>query len=377
MYSRGHKFWEENPFARSVYQAMVPVKDGRASYSSKESQQQREIDVANKTAKVVRFHALGGPEVLKIQDEPIPVPGAGEALLQVKAIGLNRAEVMFRAGQYLESAVLPSKLGYEAAGVVAAVGPDVDKSWIGRKASTVPGFLMTNYGVYGEVALVPASALAIYPEKLTPEEGTSIWMQYLTAYGALITNARIGKGDFVIITAASSSVGIAAIEMVKAEGAISIATTRTSKKKGVRVEVGAAHVIATAEENFLPRVKEITGGKGARVIFDPIGGKGVAALAEAAAHEGIIFEYGALAPEPTPFPLFAALSKALTVRGYTVREILSVPQLKAAAVKYVFDHVAAGNFKPRIDRVFPLAQIVEAHRYMESNQQIGKIVVTV
>jgi NADPH:quinone reductase-like Zn-dependent oxidoreductase len=333
--------------------------------------------VANKTAKVVRFHAVGGPEVLKIEEEPIPEPGKGEALLHVTAIGLNRAEVMFRSGQYLETPVLPSKLGYEAAGVVAAVGPDVDKSWIGKKASTVPGFVMTSYGVYGEVALVPASALAVYPEKLTPEEGTSIWMQYLTAYGALITNAQIKKDDFVIITAASSSVGIAAIEMVKAEGAISIATTRASKKKGILVEVGADHVIATEEEDFLACVKEITGGQGARVIFDPIGGKGIELLAEAAAFEGTIFEYGALAPEPTPFPLFTALSKGLTVRGYTVREILSVPERKAKAVRYVFDHIEKGHFKPRIDRLFPLAQIVEAHRYMESNQQIGKIVVTV
>jgi NADPH:quinone reductase-like Zn-dependent oxidoreductase len=346
-------------------------------YPSEEIKALEEINMANKTAKIVRFHSIGGPEVLKIEEEPIPEPGKGEALLNVKAIGLNRAEVMFREGQYLEFPTLPSKLGYEAAGVVEAVGPDVDKSWIGKKASTTPGFLMTNYGVYGEVALVPASALAVYPERLTPQEGTSIWMQYLTAYGALITNARIGKGDFVIITAASSSVGIAAIEMVKAEGAISIATTRTSKKKGVLMEVGATHVIATEEEDFLARIKQITGGKGARLIFDPIGGKGVEALAEAAAYEGIIFEYGALAPEPTPFPLYTALGKGLTIRGYTVREILSVPRLKADALKYVFDHVAAGNFKPRIDRVFPLAEIVEAHRYMESNQQIGKIVVTV
>jgi NADPH:quinone reductase-like Zn-dependent oxidoreductase len=333
--------------------------------------------MATKTAKIVRFHSLGGPEVLKIEEEAIPVPGKGEALLNVKAIGLNRAEVMFREGHYLESPTLPSKLGYEAAGVVESVGPDVDKSWIGKKVSTTPGFLMTNYGVYGEVALVPASALAMYPERLTPEEGTSIWMQYLTAYGALITNARIGKGDFVIITAASSSVGIAAIEIVKAEGAISIATTRTSKKKDVLVEVGATHVIATEEEDFLARIKQITDGKGARVIFDPIGGKGVEVLAQAAAYEGVIFEYGALAQEPTPFPLYTALGKGLTIRGYTLREILSVPQRKAEALKYVFDHVAAGTFKPRIDRVFPLAQIVEAHRYMESNQQIGKIVVTV
>jgi NADPH:quinone reductase-like Zn-dependent oxidoreductase len=137
--------------------------------------------VANKTAKVVRFHILGGPEVLKIQEEPIPEPGKGEVLLKVKAIGLNRAEVMFRSGQYLESPVLPSKLGYETAGVVAAIGPDVDKAWLGKKASTVPAFLMTQYGVYGEAVIVPANALAAYPEKLTPEEGTSIWMQYLTA----------------------------------------------------------------------------------------------------------------------------------------------------------------------------------------------------
>jgi NADPH:quinone reductase-like Zn-dependent oxidoreductase len=333
--------------------------------------------VANETAKVVRFHTLGGPEVLKIQDEPIPEPGKGEVLLNVKAIGLNRAEVMFRRGHYLESPVLPSKLGYEAAGVVAAVGPDVDKSWIGKKVSTVPAFLMTNYGVYGEVAIVPVSALAVYPEKLTPEEGTSIWMQYLTAYGALIAHAQITKTDFVVITAASSSVGIAAIEIVKTEGAISIATTRTSKKKAALAEIGATHVIATQEEDFLARVNKITGRKGARVIFDPIAGKGIEMLAQATALGGTIFEYGALAPEPTPFPLFTALSKGLSIRGYTLREVLFDPKLRAMAQQYVFDHIEAGNFKPRIDRVFPLTEIVEAHRYMESNEQIGKIVVTV
>lgn len=333
--------------------------------------------MANKTAKIVRFHAIGGPEVLKIEEEPLPEPGRGEVRLKVKAIGLNRAEVMFRKGQYLESPVLPSKIGYEAAGEVVAVGPGVETSWLGKKASTVPAFLMTNYGVYGEVAIVPASALAAYPEKLTPEEGTSIWMQYLTAYGALIAHAQITKGDFVIITAASSSVGIAAIELVKAEGAISIATTRTSKKKAALLEVGATHVIATQEEDLVARVKEITGDKGARVIFDPVAGKGVELLAQAAALGGTIFEYGALAPEPTPFPLYAALRKGLSVRGYTLREVLSDGKVRAKAEQYVFEQVKAGHFKPRIDRVFPFAEIVEAHRYMESNEQIGKIVVTV
>ena len=333
--------------------------------------------MARETARVVRFDSVGGPEVLKIREEKIPEPGKGEVRLDVKAIGLNRAEVMFRKGQYLEQPGLPSKLGYEAAGVVTAVGPDVDKSWIGKKASTVPAFVMTQYGVYGEAAIVPAYALAVYPQKLSPEEGTSIWMQYLTAYGALITHGQTGKGDFVIITAASSSVGIAAIEMVNAEGAISIATTRTSKKKAALTGVGAKHVIATEEEDFLARVNAITGGRGARIIFDPIAGKGVELLAQAAAPGGTIFEYGALALEPTPFPLFAALAKGLSIRGYTLREILSVPELKAKAEEYVFDRIEAGQFTPRIDRVFPFDQIVEAHRYMESNEQIGKIVVTV
>ena len=157
--------------------------------------------MTNNTAKIVRFHTVGGPEVLKIEEVPVPTPGKGEALLRVKAIGLNRAEVMFRQGRYLKSPVLPSKLGYAAAGEVIAVGPDVDKNWIGKKASTTPAFLMTNYGVCGEVALVPVSALPVYPPKLTPEEGTSIWMQYLPACGALIHYAHIGKGDFLVITA--------------------------------------------------------------------------------------------------------------------------------------------------------------------------------
>ena len=329
------------------------------------------------TARMVRFHATGGPEVLRIQEEPIPEPGKGEVRLRVKAIGLNRAEVMFRRGQYLETPVLPSKLGYEAAGVVEAVGPDVDRSWVGKKVSTIPAFPMTHYGVYGEVAIVPIGAVATYPEKLTPEEGTSIWMQYLTAYGALIMYARISKGDFVIITAASSSVGIAAIEMASAEGAVSIATTRKSKKKGVLSQVGAAHVIATEDEDFLARVEQITGGKGARVIFDPIGGKGIELLAKAAAYGGTIYEYGALAPEPTPFPLFNALGKGLSIRGYTLREVFLDPKLRETAVRYVFERVEEGKFKPRVDRVFPFEQIVDAHRYMESNEQIGKIVVRV
>jgi NADPH:quinone reductase-like Zn-dependent oxidoreductase len=329
------------------------------------------------TVKIVRFHKIGGPEVLQFDDLQLPEPAQNEIRLRVKAIGLNRAEVMFRNDQYLETPVLPAKNGYEASGIVEAVGPGVDPSWIGKTVSTVPGFFSLNaHGVYGEVAVVPVAAITEYPANLSYEEGTAIWMQYLTAYGGLIMLGHLTKGDFVLITAASSSVGVAAIEIAKAEGAISIAVTRTAAKKAHLLKLGADHVIVTDEEDLVARVNEITAGKGARIIFDPIGGKIVDELAAAASKNGIIFEYGALAPEPTPYPLFTALKKFLTIRAYTLFEVAANPEEYAKARKYIYGHLAAGNFKVIIDKTFPFAQIVAAHRYMESNTQIGKIVLT-
>lgn len=328
------------------------------------------------TVKIVRFHKIGGPEVLQFDELPLPEPGKGEVRIRVKAIGLNRAESMFFHDRYLETPVLPSTNGYEASGIVEAVGPDVDKSWIGKNASTTPAFSLNNYGVYGEVAIVPIHAVAEYPAKLSYAEATSIWMQYITAYGALIHFGHLTKGDFVVITAASSSVGLAAIEIAKAEGATSIATTRTSAKKAELLSFGTDHVIVTDEEDLVARVNEITSNQGARIVFDPIGGKGLEDLAKITAVQGTIFEYGALATEPTPYPLFTALSKRLLIQGYTLRDILAHPDTAAEARKYVFDNIVSGNFNPRIDKTFPFAQIVEAHRHLESNAQIGKIVVT-
>ena len=138
------------------------------------------------TVKIVRFHKPGGPEVLQFDEVPLPEPAQGEVRLRVKALGLNRAESMFRRDQYLEKPVFPAKLGYEAAGIVEAVGPGVDTNWIGKIASTMPPFPLNAYGVYGEVAIVPVYHLAAYPDKLSFEQGASIWMQYGTAYGALI-----------------------------------------------------------------------------------------------------------------------------------------------------------------------------------------------
>ncbi|HWX55823.1 MAG TPA: zinc-dependent alcohol dehydrogenase family protein [Verrucomicrobiae bacterium] len=328
-------------------------------------------------SKIVRFHKVGGPEVLKIEEETPKQPGKGEVRLKVQAIGLNRAELMFMRGQYVEQPKWPAGLGYEAAGVVEAVGPDVDKKWVGKLVATIPAFSMNDYAMLGEQVIAPAAALGEYPARLSPVEGAAVWMQYVTAYGALIAIAHLAKGDFVLVPAASSSVGIAATEIARAESAISIATTRKSNKKAELLSLGADHVIATEEEDLVARVKEITGGKGARVVFDPVGGPFLEKLAEAAAPGGTVFEYGWLSLQPTPFPLFSALQKGLSIRGYSLMEITRNPEKLSAAKKYIYDRLADGRFKPKIAKTFPFAQTVDAYKYLESNAQVGKVVITV
>jgi NADPH:quinone reductase-like Zn-dependent oxidoreductase len=327
--------------------------------------------------KVVRFHKTGAADVLGLEELPSEDPGKGEVRLRVEAIGLNRAEVMFRQGQYLESPKLPARLGYEAAGVVDAVGPETGGIKIGDRVSTIPSFSMLKYGVYGESAVVPAYAAARYPETLTAVEGAAIWMQYMTAFGALIEFGQLKKDDVLLVTAASSSVGLAAIQIAKMVGATATATTRGAAKKEFLLDAGADNVIVTDEEDLAERTMSLTSGKGANIVFDPIAGPFLEKLAGAATPGGIIFEYGALSTSPTPFPLFEAIGKGLTVRGYTLFEIVQYPDLLNHGKQFIYDGLASGALKPLIARTFTLDDIVEAHRFMESNQQMGKIVVTV
>ncbi|HVJ87373.1 MAG TPA: zinc-dependent alcohol dehydrogenase family protein [Caulifigura sp.] len=328
-------------------------------------------------SRIVRFHRTGGPEVLQVDQVELPAPAKGEVRIAVKAIGLNRAEAMFRSGQYLEQPQFPSQLGYEASGVVEAVGPDVTEFKSGDAVSTIPAFPMGKYGVYGDACVVPAAAVAKNPPGMPWDVATSIWMQYLTAYGALVDIAGLKKDDVVLIPAASSSVGIAAIQICNMLGAIPIALTRTADKVQSLVSHGAKHVIATETQDVVAEVQKITRGQGARIAFDPVGGPMVEKLAEALATHGILFQYGALSTEPTPLPLFTTLAKMLTIRGYLLFEITSDPARLAKGKKFVFDALASGALKPTISKTFPLEKIVEAHRYLEGNSQVGKVVVTV
>ncbi|RWD29222.1 MAG: NADPH:quinone reductase [Mesorhizobium sp.] len=328
-------------------------------------------------ARVVRFYEHGGPEVLRIENVDIQAPGRGEIRIRVKALGLNRAEALLRSGTYIQTPPLPSGLGLEAAGVVEAVGEGVHGFAPGDAVSVVPPISMTRWPAYGEIATYPAHLVVKHPPSLSWEEAAAVWTQYLTAYGALIDIAKLSRDDFVVITAASSSVGLAAIEIANMVGATSIAVTRTSAKREALLEFGAAHVISLADEDLEARLKDIAGPEGIRVVFDAIGGPIFAPLTAAMARGGILIEYGGLSPEPTPFPLFAVLAKTLTLRGYLVHEITGDPGRLEAAKAFILDGLMSGSLRPVIAKIFPFDQIVEAHRFLESNEQFGKIVVMV
>jgi len=318
--------------------------------------------------RVVRFHEYGPADVLRIDDIEVPAPAADEVQIVVKAIGLNRAEVMFRNGAYLQEAEFPSRLGYEAAGTVKTTGSDVSGFANGDAVSVIPTLDMSRWSTYGEIINIPARYV---------EKAAASWMQYVTAWGALIDQAKVTAEDFVIVSAASSSVGIAAIQIARSVGATVIATTRTNAKAQALTDAGAHHVIATADGDLAARVKEITGGKGARVVFDPIGGPAIAQFAEVMAVGGILLEYGALSPDDGPFPQFAVLGKSLTIKGYLYTEIVGDDEALARAKAFITKGLESGKLDPLVSRTFPFDQIQEATRFLESNEQIGKIVVTV
>ncbi|MEC4589914.1 zinc-dependent alcohol dehydrogenase family protein [Nitrospirillum amazonense] len=329
-------------------------------------------------ARVIRFHEYGGPEVLRIEEADVPPPGVGQVQIRVKALGLNRAESMLRTGAYIETVEnWPSGMGFEAAGEVAALGAGVEGLKVGDPVSVVPPPSQIEWPAYAELANFPQHLVVKHPPALSWEEAAATWMQYVTAYGALIDLAKLAAGDFVVITAASSSVGLAAIQIARMVGATPIAVTRTHAKRQALLEAGAAHVVASAEEDLEARLAEIAEPEGVRVVFDPIGGPIFTPLTAAMARGGILIEYGALSPEPTPFPLFTVLGKSLTLRGYLIHEITTDPARLSAAKAFVLKGLESGALKPIIDRSFAFDDIVAAHRHLESNQQFGKLVVTV
>lgn len=323
---------------------------------------------------IVEIDGFGGPEVLRLVERPVEEPGPGEARVRVGAIGLNRVDSLFRKGAYLP-AEFPTRIGMEAAGVVEAVGPGVINVKPGDRVAALTGVPTQRYGTYGEWMLYPADMLVGIPDGQPLAEAAACWTQYVTAY-ALAGIAEVAAGDAVVITAASSSVGLAAIQIARAHGAVPIAVTRGGEKAAALEQAGAAHVIVSDREDVAARLGEVTGGEGPRVSFDAVGGEMLGLLARASAPGGMLISYGVLAGVPADFPLVPIIAGNLTLRGWSADIMTHDAGLRAQVVGYVNAGLSSGALRPVIDSTFDLSQIVEAHRHLESNSQMGKVIVT-
>jgi NADPH:quinone reductase-like Zn-dependent oxidoreductase len=324
----------------------------------------------------IRIAKAGGPEVLEFIEADTGAPGPHEVRISVKAIGINRAESMWRTDKYIEPVKFPAGLGYEAAGTVEAIGNKVKGLAPGELVSIVPSFSMNDYHTYGEIIIAPDYAVVKHPPTLSFVDAASIWMMFVTAYSALIEDAKLKKDEFVLIAAASSSVGIAAIQVANYVGAKPIALTRTSVKAKQLLEAGAAHVIATEEIDLVKEVMRITGGQGARIAFDPIGGSSFPKLISALSLQGTVYIYGALSDSVTPIPVLEMIAKMVVIKGHNLWLTSGDPARQKAAVEFISKGLSAGALRPVIDRVFRFDEMREVHRYLENNGQFGKVVVT-
>jgi len=325
--------------------------------------------------KAVVFESLGGPEVLQIQERDKDTPGEGEVLIRVASAGLNRADVLFQIGRYYKKPVLPSRTGKEAAGVVEAVGPGVSLQ-VGDRVAILPSVMHeSQQGGFAEYVVAPENVVIKNPDSVPDELAGGIWMQYLTAWAGLNHTVKVQPGQHVVITAASSSVGIAAIQLVNMAGGIPIATTTSAGKVDRLAEQGATHVIDVASENYVERVAEITGGQGVDVVFDAVAGAMMSDHIQVCRRGGWILVYGVLDTTPMDISAGVMIGKAVYIQGHSIRALYDDPPALQSAVEGVNRGLDERQLKLIIDRQFPLSETRAAMEYMLSNQQFGKIVV--
>ncbi|MFC4943685.1 zinc-dependent alcohol dehydrogenase family protein [Pseudonocardia sp. GCM10023141] len=326
-------------------------------------------------ARVIRFHETGEPEVLRIEEADVRAPGPGEVRLRVDAIGLNRAEVNFRRGTYLEQPVLPAGLGSEAAGEVLEAGPGVERWAAGDAVSVVPSFSQNDYPVYAEEAIVPASALVARPAGMDAITGAAIWMPYVTVYGMVAEILRVRPGDHVLVTAAANSIGMAALQVLRHLGAVPIATAAPARHREL-LAAGAEAVIADDEPDLVAAVREATGGRGTDVVLDAVGGPQVEELVRACAPGASVIVHGGLSGLPTPLP--AGAYAPVWLRRFHVFEVTGNPVVLRRAEHFVRAGLASGAFAPIIDRTFAFDDVAAAHAYIDSPERgVGKPVLVV
>lgn len=342
----------------------------------------------DKIAKMIRFHRTGRPDVLKVEDAPLRGPNAGEVVVRMEALGLSRNDVLWREGSYFEQPVFPSGIGYDAAGVIESVGPGVHRIKVGDRVSTLPAVSLVDYPAHGESVVYPEKGLFAYPQNLSAEQAASANLGLFTAYFALVELARMKPDQFVLITAASSSMGMAAIQLAKVLGTRCIAVTRSEAKRHRLLQAGADHVVVAGSDDVQEMVLEITDGEGADVVYDGVAGPGLEELAWATRRLGSVIVYGYLGAmdATTRLPLGACFLRGINlypsfkVFDYTGNPRLGIcgsPAAVERAKTFISAGLASGVLKPTIDCVFDgLEEYAAAHQYIGANTRTGKIIVS-
>src|SRR5882757_5092031 len=240
------------------------------------------MPVRERAMKAVLFQHFGGPEVLRIEAVPMPQPGADEVRLKMTAVGLNRTDAVQYRGKSSSPSNLPSPLGSEGAGIVEAIGPNVDASWLGRRVATLPTKLTTAYGTLAEKIVAPVDALVPCPESFSDSECSAIWLHYLTAYAGLVDIAHVGMGDVVLVNSATTNLGIASIQLAKAQWATTIAVVRDASRESELRAMGADFVLYADQDDIESQIQKITRGLGPQVVFssfaEPLFSKAMALL---------------------------------------------------------------------------------------------------
>jgi NADPH2:quinone reductase len=326
------------------------------------------------TMQAIDPEAPGGPEVLRLVERPVPQPAAGEVLIRVAAAGVNRPDVLQRKGGYPPPPGAPSIPGLEIAGTVVALGADVDAALLGQRVCA-----LLAGGGYAQYAVAPAGQCLPVPDGLDMVEAAAIPETLFTVWTNLFERAFATEGDSVLLHGGTSGIGTMAIALATIFGLTIIVTAGSDAKCARALELGATHAINYRTEDFVERVKTITGGKGVTAVIDMVGGdyvpRNLQCLADDGRHVSIAVQGGTQAT----IPLFEIMRRRLTLTGSTLRpRDTAFKTLVADEIgRTVWPHVEAGRLRPIIDRVFPLADAAAAHARMEEGDHVGKIVLTV
>lgn len=315
--------------------------------------------------RAVRFHETGGPEVLRLERVPLRDPGPGEVQVQVHAVGLNRSEVNFRRGTYLDRPVLPAGLGSECSATVLSTGPGVTGWAPGDEVCVIPASSQNEHPVYAERAVVAARSLLARPPGLDDAGAAALWMPLLTVWGMTRHAVRLREGDRLVVTSAANSIGAAALQVARHLGVHAVAVVVDDRHAAALRSAGAAAVLTGAPGPA--QLREALGG-GADLVLDADGGPGVERLVRACAPGAAVIVHGGLSGEPTPLP--SAGYAPVWLRRFHVREVTGDPAVLARAEAFARAGLGGGTLAPLVERVFDLddgiAAVVAAHEHLES-----------